>query len=182
MASKRVMPVLLFDGRGLVKTTRFRNPRYVGDPINAIRIYNEKEVDELVFLDIIASEENRSPRFDYIRECASECFMPFSYGGGVSSVADFGKLYRLGAEKVIVNTLTRSNPEAVREATRNFGSTSVVGCIDYRRSLFGAQQVYSKSSKGTRRNVVDHAKYLAEELGVGELMLQSVDRDGTWTG
>src|SRR5216684_128335 len=111
MALKRIMPCLLFDGRALVKTIRFKNPSYIGDPINAIKIYNEKEVDELVFLDINASREKRSPRFDFIRECASECFMPFSYGGGVRSVDDFGRLYRIGVEKVIVNTLCLAKPE-----------------------------------------------------------------------
>lgn len=182
MALKRIMPALLFDGQGLVKTVRFRNPTYIGDPINAIRIYNEKEVDELVLLDIKASREKRRPRFDFIRECASECFMPFSYGGGVRSLDDFARLYRLGVEKVIVNTLCLTNPSAVREATGHYGSTSVVGSVDHRKSLFGSQKVYSRSGGRTRRSVVDHCRYLAEELGVGELLLYSVDRDGTWSG
>src|SRR5688500_8816630 len=108
MASTNVMPALLFDLRGSGEMLRFKNSRYGRLAINAIRIYNEKEVDELVFLDISASQDKRSPRFDFVRECASECFMPFSYGGGVSSADDFGKLYRLGVEKVIVNTLALS--------------------------------------------------------------------------
>jgi cyclase len=182
MALKRIMPCLLFDGRALVKTVRFRSPSYIGDPINAIKIYNEKEVDELVFLDINASREKRSPRFDFIRECASECFMPFSYGGGVRSVDDFARLYRIGVEKVLVNTLSLTNPEIVREAVRQYGSTSVVGSVDYKKALLGGKRVYSASGASTRRSVIDHCRFLANDVGVGELLLNSVDRDGTWTG
>lgn len=182
MALKRIMPCLLFDGRALVKTVRFKNPSYIGDPINAIKIYNEKEVDELVFLDINASREKRAPRFDFIRECASECFMPFSYGGGVRSLEDFARLYRIGVEKVLVNTLCLTNPEVVREAVRQYGSTSVVGSVDYKKALIGGKRVYSASGASTRRNVIDHCRFLADDVGVGELLLYSVDRDGTWSG
>jgi len=182
MALKRIMPCLLFDGRALVKTVRFRNPQYIGDPINAIKIYNEKEVDELVLLDINASRDPRPPQFDLIKECASECFMPFSYGGGVQSVEQFARLYKLGVEKVIVNTLCLKSPDTVREATRQYGATSVVGAVDYKRTFLRGQQVYSAAGGRTRRSVVDHCRYLADDLGVGEILLYSVDRDGTWTG
>lgn len=182
MALKRIMPCLLFDGRALVKTVRFRTPQYIGDPINAIKIYNEKEVDELVLLDINASREKRPPRFDLIRECASECFMPFSYGGGVRSIEEFGRLYKLGVEKVIVNTLCLTSPDTVREATRQYGATSVVGAVDHKKTFFAGQQVYSASGGRTRRGLVEHCRYLGEDLGVGEILLYSVDRDGTWTG
>jgi cyclase len=182
MSLKRVMPALLFDGRGLVKTVRFRSPAYIGDPINAIRIYNEKEVDELVLLDITATKEKRRPRFELIEQCASECFMPFSYGGGVASLQDFARLYKLGVEKVIVNTLIFSKPSVVRDATRLYGSTSVVGSVDYKKDIFGRQRVYSAAGLRARRSLVDHCRFVAEELEVGELFLYSVDRDGTWTG
>ena len=176
------MPCLLFDGRALVKTIQFRTPQYIGDPINAIKIYNEKEVDELVMLDINASREKRAPRFDFIRECASECFMPFTYGGGVRTIEDFGNLYKRGVEKVVVNTLCLTAPVTVREATRQYGSTSVVGAVDYKKSFFGGHQVYSASGAKTRRGLVDHCRFLADELEVGEILLYSVDRDGTWSG
>lgn len=182
MVLKRLMPCLLFDGRGLVKSVRFKDAKYVGDPINAIKIYNEKEVDELVMLDIAASRENRGPRFDTVRECASECFMPFSYGGGVRAVDDFARLYKIGVEKVIVNTLCLTSPDVVREATDTFGSTSVVGSVDYKKSLFGTQRVYSAVAARTAKGLVDYCQYLADGLRVGELLLYSVDRDGTWTG
>lgn len=182
MALKRIMPCLLFDGRALVKTIRFKNPSYVGDPINAIKIYNEKEVDELVLLDINASREGRPPHFDFVRECASECFMPFSYGGGVRTLDDFGRLYRLGVEKVIVNTLCLTNASVVKEAVRQYGSSSVIGAVDYRKAFFGGNRVYSAGGGFTSRNVLDHCQFLCNDVGVGELLLYSVDRDGTWSG
>lgn len=179
---KRIMPCLLFDGRGLVKTVRFRNPTYVGDPINAIKIFNEKEVDELLLLDINASREKRAPKFDLIRECASECFMPFSYGGGVRTIDDFSMLYKIGVEKVAVNALCMTDPDTVRRAARQFGSSSVIGAVDYGKSLWGKRRVYSSSGASTKRSVVDHCRFLADDLGVGELLLYCVDRDGTWSG
>lgn len=182
MAFKRMMPCLLFDGRALVKTVRFRNPKYIGDPLNAIRIFNEKEVDELVMLDINASRERRAPKFELLRDCASECFMPFSYGGGVSTLDDFAKLYKLGVEKVVVNTLCITRPQVVLEATRLYGSSSVVGAVDYKRGFVGGYHVHSASGASVRRSVLDHCRYLAEELAVGEVFLSSVDRDGSWEG
>jgi len=176
------MPCLLYDGRSLVKTVRFRDPRYIGDPINAIKIYNEKEVDELVLLDINASREKRSPHFTMIRECASECFMPFSYGGGVATMKDFATLYKLGVEKVIVNTSCLTRPDLVREATQQYGSTSVVGAVDYKKALFGGYQVYSSSRARTQRGLLEHCIFLVDRLGVGEILLYSVDRDGSWSG
>jgi cyclase len=149
--------------------------------MNAIKIFNEKEVDELVMLDIGASKEKRHPNFALIQECASECFMPFAYGGGVSSLDDFAKLYRAGVEKVIVNTCCIRSPEIVAQAAREYGSTSIVGSVDYRKKQFRGQRVYSANAK-TNRSVLEHCRFLADELGVGEILLQSVDRDGTWSG
>lgn len=182
MAAKRMMPVLSLDGRALVKTVRFRNPQYIGDPINAIKIYNEKEVDELVLLDITASRQQRGPCFDLIGECASECFMPFSYGGGVQSIDDFARLYRLGVEKVIVNTACMARPALVREATRTYGATSVVAAVDYTYSMWRTPRVYSAARARTTRSLIDHCRFVVDDLGVGELLLTCVDRDGTWSG
>ncbi|MCB0720085.1 MAG: imidazole glycerol phosphate synthase subunit HisF [Bacteroidetes bacterium] len=182
MVLKRIMPCLLYDGSALVKTVRFKNPAYIGDPVNAIKIYNEKEVDELVLLDIRASVERRPPLFDPIREFASECFMPFTYGGGVKSLDDFARLYRGGVEKVVVNTLAFTRPDVVREAVKEYGSSSVVGSVDYRKGLFRGNGVYSASGQSLKRSLIDHCRFLADDLGVGELLLYSVDRDGTWQG
>ena len=182
MATKRVMPCLLLDGRALVKTVRYKNPKYIGDPINAIRIFNEKEVDELIMLDISASRQKRSPSFDFLRDCASECFMPFAYGGGVASLDDFARLYKLGVEKVIVNTLCLTRPQVVEEAARQFGSSSIVGAVDYKKDFFGRYNVYSAAGASTRRSLLDHCRFMAETIGVGEVFLSSVDRDGMWEG
>jgi cyclase len=182
VAQKRILPCLLLDGTRLVKTIRFRNPRYIGDPINAIRIFNEKEVDELVLLDITASREGRPPNFSLLNECASECFMPFSYGGGVRTIDDFSRLYKLGVEKVVVNTLCLSSPAIVREATNMFGSSSVVGSVDFRRTVFRGVKVFSSSGERTDKPLIDHCRFLTDELMVGELFICSVDRDGTWRG
>jgi cyclase len=182
MDLRRVIPCLLFDGAALVKTTRFVNPKYIGDPINAIRIFNEKEVDELVVLDITASRENRPPRFDFLEVCASECFMPFSYGGGVSRIEHFARLYKSGIEKVIVNTLALRQPLVVEQAVKEYGSSSVVGAVDYKRSIFRRKIVYSASGARPRRNVLEHCRFLADDLGVGEILLTCVDREGTWEG
>lgn len=176
------MPCLLYDGKGLVKTVRFRNPTYIGDPLNAIRIFNEKEVDELVLIDIQASKERRHPPFKVITECASECFMPFSYGGGVTEPKDFAELYRSGVEKVIVNTLCLSSPATVHAAVREYGSSSVVGAVDYKKTFLGGTKVHSASGMSTRRTLIDHCRFLVDDIGVGELFLNSVDRDGTWSG
>jgi cyclase len=176
------MPCLLFDGAGLVKTVQFRNPQYVGDPLNAIRIFNEKEVDELIVLDITASRKKRAPAFELVRACASECFMPLTYGGGITSLEDFAKLYKLGVEKVVVNTLCLTRPDIVRDAVKHYGSTSVVAAVDFRRGLFGKPRLYSASGARTERTPLDHCKFVAHELGAGEVFLNSVDRDGTWSG
>ena len=182
MALKRIMPCLLYDGKGLVKTIKFKNPSYVGDPINAIKIFNEKEVDELVVLDINASKEKRSPNFAKIADMASEAFMPFAYGGGVTTYEDFQKLYKLGVEKVIVNTLILDAPEVIKRVVDDYGSQAVVASIDYRKPLFGNKAPFNHAGKKIRSDLKSYVVYLETELGVGEILLQSADRDGTWEG
>src|SRR3954467_9284827 len=115
MAFKRIIPCLLYDGSGLVKTVKFKNPSYIGDPINAIKIYNEKEVDELILIDINASRQKRKPNFDKIADMTSEAFMPFAYGGGVKTFDDFARLYKTGVEKVVVNSLIQENPDVIKK-------------------------------------------------------------------
>ena len=176
------MPCLLLRGGALVKTVRFRAPAYVGDPVNAVKIYNEKEVDELVLLDIEASRQGRGPDLVTVLAVASECFMPLAVGGGVRTLADFEALYARGVEKVIVNTLLRRAPAVVAEAVREFGSTSVVGSIDVRRGWRGALRVHAAGGGPAPRDALAHARMAAEDAGVGEILLTSVDRDGTWAG
>ncbi len=182
MALKRIIPCLLYDGSGLVKTIQFKNPNYIGDPINAIKIYNDKEVDELILIDINASKQKRKPNFQKLADMAGEAFMPFAYGGGVKTYEDFTQLYKIGIEKVIVNSLIQESPEVIKKVIANYGAQAVVACVDFKKSLFGKMLPHSYLGNRIKHNLNDYVKYLANEIGVGEIMLQSVDRDGTWEG
>ena len=182
MALKRIIPCLLYDGSGLVKTIKFKNPSYIGDPINAIKIYNEKEVDELIVIDINATKEKRKPNFDKIADMASEAFMPFAYGGGVKTFDDFASLYKIGIEKVIVNSLIQENPEIIKKVIAHYGSQAVIACIDFKKIMFSGIIPYSYIGNKIKMSLEDYANYLTTDIGVGELMLQSIDKDGTWEG
>ena len=182
MALKRIIPCLLYDGSGLVKTVKFKNPSYVGDPINAIKIYNDKEVDELILIDINASKQKRRPNFEKIADMAGEAFMPFAYGGGVKTYEDFARLYKLGIEKVVVNSLVQEDPEVIKRVVADYGAQAVVACIDYKKPMFGNKAPFSYLGHKIKHDLIGYANYLVTELGVGELMLYSVDRDGTWEG
>ena len=178
----RVIPTLLLKSDGLVKTVKFSNPRYVGDPINTVKIFNEKEVDEIVMLDIQASRENRGPNLGKIAEIAGECFMPMGYGGGVSTVQQMHDILFSGVEKVIVNSAAWSSPKLLDEAAQSFGSQSVVVSIDAKKKMFGGYAVMSHGgTRKTRWNPADAAKY-AVDCGAGEILINSIDRDRTYTG
>ena len=178
----RVIPVLLLSDGGLVKTVRFRDPRYVGDPINAVRIFNEKQVDELVLLDIEATPTGRPPDEAAVEEIAGEAFMPVAYGGGVRDLATATRLIRLGVEKVIVNAAAVEAPTAVTEIADRLGSSTLVVAIDAARTREGSWEVMTHSAeRRTGRDVRAHAEAMAE-LGAGEIFLNSVDRDGTMEG
>ena len=178
----RVIPILLLHGRGLVKGSKFKGHKYVGDPLNAVRIFNEKEVDELVFLDISANKQSTGPNFSLVEEIAEEAFMPFSYGGGISNLFEIERLFKLGVEKVILNSSAVQRPELITEAVESFGSQSIVVSIDVRQSLLGKYQVYIDSGRrNARMGPVELAKSV-EALGAGEIILCSVDREGTRQG
>jgi cyclase len=183
MVSKtRVIPVLLLRNGGLVKTVKFKDPKYVGDPINAVRIFNEKEVDELVFLDISATPDRRGPDFETLADIASEAFMPMAYGGGISSLDEIKRVLALGFEKVILNSSVYRSDQLIREASAVFGSQSIVCCIDVKRSLFGKAEVYSASGKNRQSvSLEDHVLGLVG-AGAGEILVNSIDRDGTMSG
>ena len=182
MLKVRVIPCLLLRNNGLVKTVKFKDPKYVGDPINAVKIFNEKEVDELIFLDITATEEKKKPNFKLIRDIAGECFMPLAYGGGIRNIEDIREILALGAEKVILNSYAIENPSFIREASFLFGSQSIVVSIDIKKSLFGKYEIYvARGTKNTKIDPVRLAVNMAE-LGAGEIFLNSVDRDGTQQG
>lgn len=178
----RVIPTLLLKSDGLVKTVKFNEPRYVGDPVNTVKIFNEKEVDEIVVLDITASKENHGPNLEKIAEIAGECFMPMGYGGGISTVQQMHDILFSGAEKVIVNSAAWTSAELLNEAAQSFGSQSVVVSIDAKKKLFGGHHVMSHGgTRKTRMNPVQAAKF-AVDNGAGEIFINSVDRDGTYTG
>jgi cyclase len=176
------MPCLLLRNAGLVKTIRFQNPSYVGDPVNAIRIFNEKEVDELIFLDITATVEGKRPPFKMIAEIASECFMPVTYGGGITSLEDIRQIFGLGIEKVSINSYASQHPELVRAASERFGSQSIVASIDAKRTRWKGYRVFTHGGRvNTGRHPVEWALAM-QEAGAGEILLNSIDQDGTMAG
>ena len=178
----RVIPTLLLDNYGLYKTTKFKNPKYVGDPINAVRIFNNKEVDELILLDYTATNENRIPSFDIIKDIVSEAFMPIGYGGGINCLEHIEKLFKIGIEKVILNSSAFSNESILTEAIRIFGRQSIVVSIDYKKDLFGNNAVYTQGGKQKQKlEIVSACKYF-QALGIGEIMINSIDREGTMSG
>ena len=182
MLRTRVIPCLLLKGRGLVKTVHFAQPKYVGDPINAVRIFNGKEVDELMLLDITASEEGRGPNFELIAEIAEECFMPMAYGGGITTMSDIVRVLQLGVEKVVLNASALNRPELVTEAAREFGAQAIVVSVDAKRKLFGGYQVMARRGhQGTGRDPLVFAEE-AQDLGAGEILLNVVERDGSMEG
>jgi len=182
MLSVRVIPCLLLQNRGLVKTVKFKNPKYIGDPINAVRIFNEKEVDELIFLDIDASRMNRNPDIALIQKISSESFMPFSYGGGIRDMDTIYQILRNGAEKVVVNSYAVDNPEFIREASGHFGSQSIVVSMDIRKKRLKIYEIHTHTgSRSTNLNPIEYAQKM-EDLGAGELFINSIDKDGTMEG
>ncbi|MHA2602278.1 MAG: AglZ/HisF2 family acetamidino modification protein [Candidatus Thorarchaeota archaeon SMTZ1-83] len=181
MLRTRVIPCLLLRDLGLVKTVKFRDPKYVGDPINAVRIFNDKEVDELVFLDITATVDRRQPQFGLIEDIATECFMPFGYGGGIHDIETASRILKLGSEKVVLNTAA-VNLDLIEEAAQVFGSQSVVVSIDAKQNRRGKYQVFTHSgSFNTKKEPRQHARDV-EAAGAGEIVLTSIDRDGTMEG
>jgi cyclase len=182
MEIPRVIPCLLLRRTGLIKTVRFKDAKYIGDAINAVRIFNEKEVDELIVLDTLATPEGTAPQLEYIRALATECFMPLCYGGGVRTLKQIESLFCTGTEKVALNTAAIESPLLVREAARTFGSQSIMVSIDAKRDIFGRYAVYSRG--GRKRHAlspVEHAKRM-EGAGAGEILIHSIDRDGTREG
>ena len=182
MFRARVIPCLLLERGRLVKTVRFQKPQYVGDPVNAVRIFNDREVDELVVLDITARRAGSEPPFDLLADFASECFMPLTYGGGVTSLQQIERLFKLGLEKVAINSMAFREPELIRQASSVFGCQSILVSMDVKRTWMRGYQVYvDGGTTGTGLDPVAYARR-AEELGAGEILLTSIDRDGTMNG
>lgn len=183
MLQPRIIPCLLLHEGGLVKTVKFKKPRYVGDPINAVKIFNEKEVDEIILIDIDAAREQREPDYELINDIASEAFMPICYGGNVTTALQMRKIFSLGIEKISISSAAIESPELIKEAATIFGSQSIIVTLDVKKGLFDKkiQVVTHNASKKTGMCPVHLAKYF-EEKGAGELLVNYVDRDGIMEG
>lgn len=182
MFRPRIIPVLLLKDLALVKSVRFRDHKYIGDPINAVRIFNELKADELVFLDIQASRESRLVSLDFVRDVGEEARMPFSVGGGIKTLDDIRNVLAAGAEKVVIGTQAALDPDFVRRAADEFGSSTIVVCIDVKRKLFKGELAFVLGgSRATSFTPVEFAQ-LMESNGAGELIIQSIERDGTMKG
>lgn len=182
MLMTRVIPVLLLRGRGLVKTVKFKDATYVGDPLNTVRLFNDKEVDELICLDIDATREGRGPNFEMLEDLASECFMPFGFGGGVSTLDQAKRIFATGAEKIVLNSHALGNPDLIHQIATVFGDQAVIVSIDVKRTLFGGTEILTHG--GTRKLREDLPTLLArvQSAGAGEILLNAIDRDGMRQG
>lgn len=182
MLRPRIIPCLLVKDKGLVKTVQFKNPKYVGDPINAVRIFNEKQTDELTILDIDATVEGREPDYKMIEHWASECRMPLCYGGGVKTPEQAQRIFELGVEKIAISSAAIQDPTLITKIAERVGSQSVVVIIDVKKKLFGGYEVYTHNGKkGTGKNPFEYAKQI-QDLGAGEIVVNSIDQDGVMKG
>ena len=182
MFRPRVIPVLLLDGLGLVKTTKFNKKKYIGDPINAVKIFNELHADELFFVDISATKNNRSIPLSFIKEVGAEAFMPFSVGGGISNVDEARNCIQNGAEKIILNSHALVRPDLIKECADAIGSQGVVVSIDTKKLFFSKYGVYGNNGiNKSRYNPIDWAKYVVD-LGAGEIIINDIDNDGMMEG
>lgn len=181
MSNVRIIPCLLLQNKKLVKTISFKQPKYIGDPLNAIKIYNNLFVDEIILLDISQAESHSPIDFAYLKALASECFIPICYGGGVSSLDTAKRLFSIGIEKVSVNTAAAENLQFIKTLSTYFGSQSIVAAIDCKKSLWSGYKVIVHNKKRLTCTLLEYAQLL-EEQGAGELLINSIDRDGLMTG
>ena len=181
MLYPRIIPCLLVKGHGLVKTIKFKNPTYVGDPINAVRIFNEKEVDELIMLDIDTSIEKKEPNYKMIETVASECRMPLCYGGGIKTVQQIERIINLGVEKVTLASAAFEDKELVKRASDSMGSQSIVVVIDVKKNGKRYEAYINSGQKRVHNDAAEVALRMAE-LGVGEIIINSIDNDGLMKG
>lgn len=178
----RIIPCLLLQNRNLVKTTKFKHPIYIGDPINTIRIFNEKEADEIIILDISRDRYERGPDIQLLEELASECFMPMAYGGGVRNFEDARNVFSCGIEKIIVNRMAVFNKEELTKIIEHYGSQAVVLSIDVNKTWYGKRKIYTNG--GNKAVNIPLDKYIADlqNIGIGEIFINDIDKDGTMSG
>ncbi len=182
MLAPRIIPCLLVHNKGLVKTVKFKDEKYVGDPINAVKIFNEKESDELIVLDIDATVEGREPDYKMIENLAAECRMPLCYGGGIKTVEQATRIFNLGVEKIALSSAVIENLKLVSDISKEVGSQSVVVVIDVKKKMFGGYDIYTHN--GTKKTNIDLEKFIIElqSLGIGEIVINSIDNDGVMKG
>lgn len=182
MLKIRIIPCLQLIESSLVKTVKFRNPSYIGDPVNTVRIFNELEVDELCFLDIRATSQNKKTNFRILEEIANECFMPLSFGGGLKDFETVKKIFAIGFEKVVINSYAIKQPQFITKVAEYFGNQAVIASIDIKKNILGNHLVFTNNGiEKTKLEPISWAQKL-EELGAGELLVTSMDRDGIWEG
>lgn len=182
MFRPRIIPVLLLKDKGLVKSLRFKDHRYIGDPINAVKLFNDLKADELVFLDILATKENRLISLELIKNIGEEANMPFAVGGGIKSLEDIRSIISVGAEKVIINSEAGRNPDFIKRASDHFGSSTICVCIDIKKDFFGRERVYIRNAKQKLNFSPVYYAQLMENKGAGEIIIQSVSNDGSMLG
>lgn len=182
MLKTRIIPALLLRDYGLVKTIKFSKPDYIGDPINTVRIFNELEVDELLFLDIEATTHKRKPNLQILHEIANECFMPLAYGGGVYDFESAKEIFEIGFEKIVLNSACHTHPKILEQLAGNYGNQAIVASVDVKKNFWGKYEVWTHSAnKNSKKDPVDWCRQL-EEMGAGEILLTSIDKEGTWSG
>ncbi len=183
MLRKRIIPTLLLENKKLVKTIKFKERKYIGDPLNAVKIFNEKFVDELIILDIKQNKSNNEIDYEFLKDLFSECFVPVTYGGGITKLSDADKIFKLGVEKICLNSAVLENRDIIREFAKNFGSQSIVASIDIKKDIFNKLLIFNnKLNKVEKKiNLKDYLIEL-ENLGAGEILINSVDKDGTMDG
>ncbi len=178
----RAIPVLLMGEGGLVKSVNFKKPKYIGDPVNAIKIFNDLEVDEIIFLDTLCSKEKREPDYQLIEEFASECFMPLCYGGGVRNLEQMEKIFHLGVEKISLNQAALNDLEFVKNAVYKFGSQSIIAAVDITKTLFGQYKIFDYLNSRNANVSMDEWFDKIQEIDVGEVLVQAVNKDGEMGG
>ena len=182
MLRSRIIPCLLVKENGLVKTVKFKNPKYVGDPINAVRIFNEKQVDELIILDIDATSNGKEPDLKMIENCATECRMPLCYGGGVKTADQAKKIFSLGVEKIAISSSAVLNPLLIKEISDSIGSQSVAVVVDLKKNIFGNYEIFIENGKKLiKKNFLDFIEE-CEINGAGEIIINNIDLEGTMKG
>lgn len=182
MLMPRIIPCLLIHNGGLIKTTNFKDPKYVGDPINAVKIFNEKEADELMVLDIDASVNKSEPNYKMIENLATECRMPLCYGGGIKTPQQASKIFSLGVEKIAISSVAIENPQIISQISKEVGSQSVVVVLDVKKKLFGGYDIFTYNA--SKKNKLDLENFIIQiqDLGAGEIVINSIDNDGAMRG